>query len=569
MASPFERAFNPAFQQASAAAMKSLDDERQENRFQQRMLEQRQYDASLLEGSKAYAANLLKDSIKIDQDRIDAATKLDAQRTGEANKLAAQRTAEANYPIYYQAAIKAGVPESKLKGMTWKDNATILEMTASETQGRETGKQRASTGALPTLTDLFGETPDARGNLKQFDAMIAARNTADAATKAAADVRRDISDEAKKVREEDDSKKAIQGSIEDTETLKELERGLGIPEGETIDSVMGQSRETIKARVAERSRQMVQLGISNDDSRKVIGALLGDNALKLGVNEGNHLLRTKEGGINYKNAAAMTRYIKRSKVEVGNNESAAGAFSLLVDGKLKTYKWEEDWIPPSLKWGKSGRKIVTLQDFIDSRDGSEDVNERDIPKDTPTPPPPPKPLPKPLPKPEGTPLSKGPDTQKWVSKAFGVLTGGTPEGFKHRDLGRTRPVPDHRGIGELRSMERFMPQGEPVPQTEGNATLPPISPHLKLEPATNPPAARPTKLPPIEEPVTPLPSLPGEDVANEMLDAAMGRANDKISKIEAELRGEANPVIRDQKFLQIGLLLNELKKLKYAREFKE
>ena len=84
MASPFERAFNPAFQQASAAAMKSLDDERQENRFQQRMLEQRQYDAGLLEGSKAYAANLLKDSIKIDQDRIDAATKLAAQKIEDA-----------------------------------------------------------------------------------------------------------------------------------------------------------------------------------------------------------------------------------------------------------------------------------------------------------------------------------------------------------------------------------------------------------------------------------------------------------------------------------------------------
>ena len=184
MASPFERAFNPAFQQASAAAMKSLDDERQENRFQQRMLEQRQYDAKQLEGSRAYAANLLKDSNKIDQDRIDAAT-----------KLAAQRTEQANFPINYRLAIEAGVPASELKEMTWENNAAIIAMTGRETHGRKEGEQRASTGALPTLTDLFGETPDARGVLKKFDAMNAERKVADANTEAAAKQRAAISAE--------------------------------------------------------------------------------------------------------------------------------------------------------------------------------------------------------------------------------------------------------------------------------------------------------------------------------------------------------------------------------------
>ena len=184
MASPFERAFNPAFQQASAAAMKSLDDERQENRFQQRMLEQRQYDASLLEGSKAYAAELLKGSTKIDQDRIDAAT-----------KLAAQRTEQANFPINYRLAIEAGVPASALEGMTWENNAAILAMTGREAQGRKEGEQWASTGALPTLTNLFGETPDARGVLKKFDAMNAERKVADAATETAAKLRSTVSGE--------------------------------------------------------------------------------------------------------------------------------------------------------------------------------------------------------------------------------------------------------------------------------------------------------------------------------------------------------------------------------------
>ena len=43
MASPFERAFSPAFQQASAAALKSMDDKRQEALLEKRMLEQRAY----------------------------------------------------------------------------------------------------------------------------------------------------------------------------------------------------------------------------------------------------------------------------------------------------------------------------------------------------------------------------------------------------------------------------------------------------------------------------------------------------------------------------------------------
>ena len=184
MASPFERAFNPAFQQASAAAMKSLDDERQDKKLQERMLEQRQYDASLLEGSKAYAANLLKDSNKIVQDRIDAA-----------NTLAAQRTEQANYPIYYRLAIEAGVPASALEGMTWENNAAILAMTGRETQGREKGKQQALTGTFAPFNYGTLETPEARGYRKQADATIAGWNTDDAATETAAKLRSTVSGE--------------------------------------------------------------------------------------------------------------------------------------------------------------------------------------------------------------------------------------------------------------------------------------------------------------------------------------------------------------------------------------
>ena len=203
MASPFERAFNPAFQQASAAAMKSLDDERQENRFQQRMLEQRQHDAKLLEDSKAYAANLLKDS----------------------NKLAAQRTEQANFLINYQNAIAAGVPASALEGMTWENNAAILAMTGRETQGRKEGGNQALTGTFAPFNYGTDNTPEARGYRQQADTTITGWNTADEAAQRAADLR------------------GVMRSEVDSATLKEAEArfkavtGQPIPKGSTAASL--------------------------------------------------------------------------------------------------------------------------------------------------------------------------------------------------------------------------------------------------------------------------------------------------------------------------------------------
>ena len=393
MASPFERAFNPAFQQASAAAMKSLDDERQENRFQQRMLEQRQYDASLLEGSKAYAANLLAEEIARNKAIEEAGRFRDASVTARdlfdpeiikgfgtsgklldavsmANRQRAEGAAFANTgkqlpmvsgesqePI---APLEAGGP-----GLEGVGSGTVKPLYPVGSQ-QDTGwrlAMRAKDAANFTANEaLLQSKSQQEQNLKITQSFNEAA------------IRRTYSSLFNMEARAGDSPEAIQNKItafflkksnDELEKKKDEDIGIEFTQlgGPNDIAFPAKRREWIASHKAGNATRDAIIQSQGIESTKVVSNLVERHGGALSPEDGGNLLWKPNGAINFENSGRMVQHLRVIRVKV--ERGAPGSYTIDgEDGAPVAYEDRVAWTPKDPKWVG---EIKTVEDFMASR----------------------------------------------------------------------------------------------------------------------------------------------------------------------------------------------------------